>query len=452
MSTAGRPRRRWLQFSIRTLLLTTSVVGVCLGLVVSRAHRERQIVEAIKQRGGRAFGSIAYSMWRPKWLYALLGNQFAPREHWTLVLNGRSGASHYDAQPCAAGDDTLALAAELRNISSLSLAETMVTDHGLRQLRGVGGLEELRLGRTNVGDRGLENLGGMTSLRSLGLAGTRVTDVGMLWVRSLPHLEHLGLADTQVTDEGLRHITGLMGLSSLQLAGTRIGDRGLEHLTRLRRLNSLILDDTRVTDAGMHDLGGLRELRSLWLRRTAVSDAGLREIVGLKLKILGLSETQVTGRGLEGVAFHENAEVCLDGCPVDDEGLRTITRARGVIGLHLSDTKITDSGLQWLTELGDEGWVILHGTSITDKGLKALSGRKGQLTIHAGGTAVTAAGAVEFMAACPACTVCVNDCKARCASLPANAERARRPRLEVLPARGRRDKRRHERQGKKCVG
>jgi hypothetical protein len=68
MSTAWKPRRRWLQFGLRTFLLGITTIAVGFGLLVSRAHRQRQIIAAIEDRGGWASGSMAFSPWRPKWL------------------------------------------------------------------------------------------------------------------------------------------------------------------------------------------------------------------------------------------------------------------------------------------------------------------------------------------------------------------------------------------------
>jgi hypothetical protein len=42
-------KRRWFQFSLRTLMIFTTIVAVYLGLVTSRARRQHQAVEALEQ-------------------------------------------------------------------------------------------------------------------------------------------------------------------------------------------------------------------------------------------------------------------------------------------------------------------------------------------------------------------------------------------------------------------
>jgi hypothetical protein len=163
----------------------------------------------------------------------------------------------------------------------------------------------------------------------------------------------------------------------------------------------------------MRNLRGMSKLATLWLSNTRVGDAGLRHLTGLPLQMLSLSRTEVTGRGFKGLtlAGESPAEIWLDGCPVDDEGLHWIAQLRHVCLLSLTDTKVTDKGLESLAEFDDGCEVLLRGTSISDAGLKRLRARKGAITIHVGGTDVTDAGAAELMAACPGYKVCVRDCK-----------------------------------------
>ena len=48
-------RRRWLQFSIRTLLVLVTLLCVALSLWIVPAERQRRAVEAIEKLGGIVF-------------------------------------------------------------------------------------------------------------------------------------------------------------------------------------------------------------------------------------------------------------------------------------------------------------------------------------------------------------------------------------------------------------
>ena len=50
-----RPRRRWLQFSLRSILALTAVVAIWLGIKVTAAHNQRNAVKAILASGGQVY-------------------------------------------------------------------------------------------------------------------------------------------------------------------------------------------------------------------------------------------------------------------------------------------------------------------------------------------------------------------------------------------------------------
>ena len=47
-----RPRRRWRSYSLRSLLLLTTLAAIVLGVWVNRAERQRRAVAAIRKAGG----------------------------------------------------------------------------------------------------------------------------------------------------------------------------------------------------------------------------------------------------------------------------------------------------------------------------------------------------------------------------------------------------------------
>ena len=217
-------------------------------------------------------------------------------------------------------------------------------------LQGLRNLQTLGLSRTKVTDKGLVHLQGLTKLEKLGLSGTRVTDAGLVHLKGLMNLKELDLSDTNVTAAGLVHIEGLTNLKKLLLSGPAIADAGLAHLEGLTKLEKLGLGRTQVTDAGLEYLQGLTKLEKLGLSGTQVTDAGLVHLKGLtNLTSLNLYNTKVTDSGL-----------------VHLEGLTKLEE------LSLWGTKVTGAGLVHLKELTRLEYLSLLSTNVTDAAVKKL--------------------------------------------------------------------------------
>ena len=225
--------RRPFQYSIRSLLALVAVVAVACSwftVKMQQARRQREVVEALQEMGGRFFvplydyeidadgnvtGTLEFP--GPSWLQNLLGVDFLS-----------------DVLSIDIGDDG--------------------TDTSLVHLKELTNLEQLVVQNRQVTDAGLVNLRGLTSLRNLWLSGAEVTDVGLMHLKGLTNLQFLTLASTQVSDSGLVHLRGLRSLQHLHLSNTQVSDGGLVHLKGLRNLQYLSLSNTQVTDAGVKEL------------------------------------------------------------------------------------------------------------------------------------------------------------------------------------------------------
>ena len=135
------PKRRWFQFSLRTLIL---LLVVCSMVLAVYAWIEARTYQAQKNRQRMAAVQIA-----------------ASKIH---VLGGRIGSSYELRRPATwleelfddpGGPDN---PIEDVRVSYVSLANTSVTDAGLEHLKGLTKLKELDLESTNVTDAGVKKL------------------------------------------------------------------------------------------------------------------------------------------------------------------------------------------------------------------------------------------------------------------------------------------------------
>jgi len=224
-----KPRRRWYQFSLRTLLIVVTLSAVPLGWVgwkVEQGRRQRAVIAWVeKMVGVVGFEDAEEKSWWNEWE----NNWFGERVRWVNL--GDSQVS--DISPLA----------KLKNLKDLSLGRTRVSD--LSPLAKLKSLEELHLHDTHVSD--LSPLTELKNLESLALSDTQVSDLSPL--AELTNLERLYLRNTQVSD--LSPLAELENLEVLGLTGTQVSD--LSPLAELESLEYLYLP-TQVSDEQVQKL------------------------------------------------------------------------------------------------------------------------------------------------------------------------------------------------------
>ena len=248
LGTASAPRKpklRWFQFSIGTLLIGMLLVSCGLGWLGWLMHDVREqatVVKFIEQHGEVEFGAPNF-LGRMRVVRSLLGEHaFAPIKSVTL----RSGVT--DAHLLQFLQHK-----KLKELQSLSLIGIPVSD--LSPLAGLTELTNLDLARTQVKD--LSPLAGLNRLTEVRLGGAPVSDLSPL--AGLSRLTWLDLARTRVSN--LSPLSGLSGMTRLDLDGTPVSD--LSPLAGLSALRLLYLDDTPVSD--LSPLAGLPNLQVVFL-------------------------------------------------------------------------------------------------------------------------------------------------------------------------------------------
>jgi Leucine-rich repeat (LRR) protein len=164
-----KTKRRWCQFSLKSLLVAMTLLCIGPGGYVAyeqrKAREQKAAVLAIEAAGGE----VQY------------GDQGIPR---SAIMRQILGDESFD------------------NVWLVSFNDTPATDADLVHFSQMKNLKELWLFNTQVTDSGLAHLADLRSLTFLSLGNTQVTDVGLVHIAGLTRLEYVWLGNTLVTDDG----------------------------------------------------------------------------------------------------------------------------------------------------------------------------------------------------------------------------------------------------------
>ena len=198
---AGRPRRRWFQFSVRSVLIAMTLFGVWFGLRMDRARRQQKAVVVLRERGNvlyeshfqgpglsARFGKPA--PWGPKWLRAIVGDDFFDRVRAVRLTESPN-------------DDDLAYLRDLPDVESLIISSTHVTGKGIEQVRGLTSLKELILSRNQMTDADLARLEPLQELRYLSCFCS-MSDKAVDSLAALKNLEELHISNVAAGSTGAR--------------------------------------------------------------------------------------------------------------------------------------------------------------------------------------------------------------------------------------------------------
>jgi hypothetical protein len=174
-------------------------------------------------------------------------------------------------------------------------------------------LKKLDLADSRVTDAGMRGLELIPTLEVLELEGCKqITDVSCL--QSCRALKQLDLTDSSVTNVGVRGLELIPTLEVLNLAYCK-NVTDVSCLRSCRALNVLFLSESNVTDAGIRGLELILTLKVLTLERCKeITDVSFLQRC-CALKKLYLSQSTVTDAGIRGVELIPTLEVLnLSGC------------------------------------------------------------------------------------------------------------------------------------------
>jgi len=253
-----RPKRSWLQFRLRTLLILMALLAVWLGVHSERARRQERACHAVRQIDGLVWYNYQYGYDETSDALGLIYEQ--PELPVPGLLQDLLGVDYFTGVfavalgGCDVTPEVLQHLADGTDLRQLDLVAVPLTDREMQQIGRMRSLGWLNLAETGITDRELAHLQPLTALRALALERNPVTDEGLAHLANLSRLERLSLEETGVTDAGLKHLKRLSRLRSLELDGLPITDAGLVHLQALTGLEVLELHETSVTDRGVEEL------------------------------------------------------------------------------------------------------------------------------------------------------------------------------------------------------
>lgn len=224
-------------------------------------------------------------------------------------------------------------------VSILWMNNTEFTDADVRYVLPLTQLRSIHLNNTEITDKGIAALAKLPSLEYLSVHVTAVTGATLGAIKNLRYLDAIR---ADVTDSGLQSLRG-KDLRYLRLSKTPITDKTLATISGASNLYELHLDTTKITGASMPVIARFKKLENLHLGRLPLDDASLALLKNLPLKTLSLSGTKVTDATF---APKQHA-------------------FRSVENLRLADTKITDKGLAYISQLPNLKTLSLQGSAVT---------------------------------------------------------------------------------------
>jgi len=177
-------------------------------------------------------------------------------------------------------------------------------------------------------------------------------------------------------------LTGLPANSfvSLTLDKIEAEDKVMPCIGKLTGLKRLDLNDTEVSDKGLEALSSLPNLQVLQLREGSFTGSFLAHCAPLKkLKHLWLNGCKLDTKFLDRYSSVLPAitVIHLSGDQLKDQDLLFLEKFPYLEELHLDRNKyITDSGLKYILQCKQIGFLNLDNTAVTANGLKALAALK----------------------------------------------------------------------------
>ncbi len=216
-----KPLKRWLRFSIRSLIVSLLFAGIAFSAFHYRlrdAELQTATVARLKEFGGyvryenhhQVVSAPQEVNFVTAWLTKQLGLDFF-HDVETICIAGRGEIS----------DDDFGSICHLRNIRSVRLGKTLVTNDGLQPISRLGELHSFSISSPFITDQGMDHLSQLHQLERLTLFDMDLTDAGLAKLASLRNLEYLGVKRTKVSQQGVASLRSALPDCKIELYSAR---------------------------------------------------------------------------------------------------------------------------------------------------------------------------------------------------------------------------------------
>ncbi len=265
---------------------------------------------------------------------------------------------------------------------------------------GDGLITEVNFRDSEVTDEAMQHLNGLRRIEKILLNDTAITDAGLEPIGQLATLRDLDLRGCPVSNAGMAHLKGLKKLKALRLSGksgaTTVDDEGFGHISALNGLKVLAADFLfGDMVAAISQLDGVSNLEELYLAGTTFDDEAAALLTRFpKLRQLRVSQSQLSDQGLEHLAKLKSLTVLdlSENSQIFDGGLQHLSGMRQLKSLNLWRVNITDLGIEHLAGLTNLESLNLDNTQLSDSGLQHLSRMTKLKFLHLGSTFISDAG------------------------------------------------------------
>ncbi len=243
-------------------------------------------------------------------------------------------------------------------------------------------------------------LGNIDHLGSLYLQGLALDELTMATIMKAPVLNELQLDDVQLIDGAridARRISELKQLRYLSLKGAALSDDDLSSLCLLSNLQSLDISGCNIVGKGLVELQKLPSLTTLWLTRTPVSDEAVASLKAGNPRLTTVyfePKAPVVQDLSQQVALVRNELTKVIECKTSpwklaDGDFACLEGLANLDKLDLSETFLTDAGLEHLKRLPRLRELILCRTQVTDAAVRTLKEMPALVHVDIEGTRIT---------------------------------------------------------------